>query len=394
MSLFKGHSGARIRLAALTAAALTCTGLAAPADAAVPSWTKVSIVNPGSSPSFSTMTCLSSTNCWSPGYRSTTHKGTTSTYAVMEHWDGARWSPMSTPVGGAELGRVDCASAAECWAAGYTEASSGLTTPVVERWDGRTWNKVLLPVPSVDKDAYVDSVTCLSSSDCFALGGAGVRANAPFSPLVFHFDGTKWSVMAKVGLPAGYKSADLEEMRCPSPANCVAEGVEIPQGSYFDHVYSQIFNGSTWKVVQMPQPYNMRFSYSDAPDLSCPSPGQCVAPVDAAPDANGQTAYTPFLEVWGGTSWRLLSAASASKGTFGNFTDMACLADNDCWATMSAGTGSEVDEWSGGSSWSAGSAPGAATSSFDAVACIPAAACFLLGVDHEGVAIADRLVVP
>ncbi|MGH9104739.1 MAG: hypothetical protein ACRDZX_02670 [Acidimicrobiales bacterium] len=375
---------------ALTAAMATSTCLAAPAYAASPSWATVSIVTPGPHPDFSTITCLSKTDCWSPGYGTVTRKGIASTYAVMEHWAGTRWAPVATPPLGAELGRVDCASAAECWVAGYAEASSGLDTPVLEHWGGATWTKVSLPSIAADKQSYLDSVTCLSRSDCFALGGAGAGANTPFHPIVLHFDGTTWSVSANVRVPKGYKSADLEQMRCPTPTTCIAVGVEIPEGSYFDRVYSQVLHGSTWEIVQMPQPYHMQFSYSDAADLSC-SPGQCVAPVDATPDANGKTIETPFLEVWDGTSWSLLSARPASVRPFGDFTDLACSAANNCWATMSAGSGGEVNEWLGGQSWRAGAVPGAASSSFDAVACVPGSACFVLGANRKGEAIAERL---
>lgn len=199
-------------LVALAVAALASTCLIAPAYAAVPPWANVAIVSPGANPDFSTITCLSATNCWAPGYGTVIHKGIGSTYAVMEHWAGTRWTSVGTPPLGARLGRVDCASAAECWVAGYAEASSGLASPVVEHWDGVTWAKVSLPaIAATDKQAYLDSVTCLSLSDCFALGGAGATVNAPFSPLVFHFDGTTWSVLANVQVPKGYKSADLAD---------------------------------------------------------------------------------------------------------------------------------------------------------------------------------------
>jgi hypothetical protein len=361
--------------------------------AAVPPWAKVNIASPGPNPDFSSITCLSTTNCWAPGYGTVTRKGTASTYALMEHWAGAGWSPVVTPPLGGELGRVDCASATECWVAGYVEAPSGLASPVLEHWDGGAWIKVSLPgIAVADKQAYLDSVTCLSLSDCYALGGAGASTNAPFAPLVFHFDGSTWSVLTDVPVPKGYKSADLEQMRCLSATTCVAEGIEIPEGSYFDHVYSQILHGSNWEVDQMPQPYHFQFSFSDAADLSC-SGGQCVAAVNATPDANGQSIEAPFLEVWNSSSWTLLNAAAASVGRFGDFTDIACLADDNCWATMSAGGDGEVNEWLGGKSWKRGSAPGAVNSSLDAVGCVPSAACFVLGTTRKGVAIADQLVV-
>jgi hypothetical protein len=207
---------------------------------------------------------------------------------------------------------------------------------------------------------------------------------------VFHFNGTKWSIMAKVAKPNGYKSADVEEMRCPTATNCVAEGVEIPTGSYFDHVYSQTFNGSTWTVVQMPQPYHDQYSYADTPDLTCSSPSQCVAPVNAAADANGKTLYSPFIELWNGTSWKLLTVAPSVSKSFSEFTDMACVAGNNCWATQMGGA---IDNWRGGSSWTVGSVPGAASANLDAVGCVPGASCYVLGATYKGAAIADRLVV-
>ena len=379
------------RAAVLAAVLAMVACLSSPAVAA-PSWSALNIQSPPGSAFFSTITCLSTTDCWSPGYSNVTQRGITD--PVMEHWDGNKWSLVSTPVAGAELGRVDCTGAADCWSAGYVEASTGQTGPVVEHWDGVSWSKVLLPALTGDRHEDLDSVTCLSSSECFALGGAGAGETTPFSPLVFHFDGARWSVMAKVAVPKGYKSADLEQMRCTSATSCVAEGVEIPEGSYFDHVYSQTFNGSKWTVAQMPQPYNLQFSSSYAPDLSCPSPSQCVAPVNAAPDANGKTVFTPFLEVWDGGPWKLLSTPPALVKSFGDFTDVACLAEDNCWTTMAANTGGVVAQWRGGQSWTVGSAPSTAGSSFDAVACLPGEACYLVGATDKGMALADRLLVP
>ena len=380
-------------VAALTAGLSWGAFVSAPAWAAAPAWSAVSVISPAGSPFFSTMTCLSTTNCWSPGYSNVVHKGVSSTHAAMEHWDGTQWSPVATPVAGAMLGRVDCTSTGNCWVAGYLGTSTGQDTPVVEHWNGATWAEASLPPVTSGKGAYTDSVTCVSPSECFAMGGAvqsSTSFGAPFSPLVFHFDGTKWSIMAKVAKPNGYKSADVEEMRCPTATSCVAEGVEIPTGSYFDHVYSQTFNGSTWTVVQMPQPYHDQYSYADTPDLTCSSPSQCVAPVNAAADANGKTLYSPFIELWNGTSWKLLTVAPSVSKSFSEFTDMACVAGNNCWATQMGGA---IDNWRGGSSWTVGSVPGAAGANLDAVGCVSGASCYVLGATYKGAAIADRLVV-
>jgi hypothetical protein len=286
----------------------------------------------------------------------------------------------------AELGRVACVSVNQCWVGGYLEANNGNAHPVVEKWNGKVWASSTLPaVSGADKDTYVDSVTCVKASACYAMGGTGVNDSSPFSPVVFRWNGNRWSVMADVPMPKGYKSADVEEMRCTSSKSCVAEGIEIPTGSYFDHAYSDMFNGSRWSIHQMPQPYHATFAYSNAPDLACASATQCVAPLDAAADANGKTIFTPYLEQWNGTSWTLHKVPSKIAKSYGQFTDVACFARSRCWVTTANG----IDEWTGGTSWDVGSTPQPAHASFDAVTCGPTSACFTVGVTAKGRTFAD-----
>jgi hypothetical protein len=370
----------------ISTAVAGATIIVAPAGASGPTWSKVAITSPGGSPFFSTMTCVSGKDCWSPGDTAAAPKY--ATVAVMEHWNGKTWSPVSTPVHGAALGRVACVTAKDCWVGGFLGASNGNVSPVVERWNGKSWASSSLPsVSGSDQNVYVDSVTCLSASSCYAMGGAGNSATSPYSPVVFHWNGATWSTMAGVPMPTGYKSADIEQMRCPTSTICVTEGVEIPTGSYFDRVYSDTLHGSTWKLHQMPQPYHAQYSYSDAPDLTCSSSTQCVAPINTTADANGKTEYTPFLELWNGSSWKLDKVPTSIAKSYGQFTDVACLASSKCWVTTDGG----VDEWTGGTSWTAGSTPEPANSDFDAVACVPANACYLLGVTSKDAAFANRL---
>ncbi len=348
---------------------------------AAPHWQAVAAKSPPGTPTFATATCLTATDCWAAGaWTSGSGAGTTS--PLLEHWSGRTWALVPTPVAGAQLSRVSCSTAEDCWVAG--SASQGHEQrPVVEHWDGRNWSDGVLPaVPSSYTSAYLASVSCISARSCFAVGGAGTGPGlaAGTVPLLFHWDGEAWGREA-VPLPTGYRSADLGALYCFGATSCIADGTEIPVHGYFDRAFSESFNGKAWAAVQVPQPYHFQYSYSAAPDMTCLSAHRCLLPLNAAAHANGQTAFTPYLALWDGSSWSLRSVAEPDG--FSAFADVACAASTDCWLPDGPG----MDHWTGATSLSHVALPGAATTGagvaqLQAVACVPAQACFALGQGH------------
>src|SRR5438105_4462155 len=64
---------------------------------------------------------------------------------------------------------VTCTSASNCWAVGYFNNDAAVQT-LIERWDGSSWTTVSSPNGSASENNYLNGVTCVSASECWAVG--------------------------------------------------------------------------------------------------------------------------------------------------------------------------------------------------------------------------------
>ncbi len=142
------------------------------------------------------VTAISSNNIWAVGEAYT---GNTRFLALVEHWDGSKWSIVPSPNPGnygSALSGVTAISANNIWAVGQTDTSqtSGIQT-LVEHWNGMQWSVV--PSPNIAKVGNLFfAVTAISANNIWAAGVAATRLNGPDSqPLVEHWNGTKWSIV-------------------------------------------------------------------------------------------------------------------------------------------------------------------------------------------------------
>ena len=91
---------------------------------------------------------------------------------------------------------VDCVTQNYCWAVGSWTHTDGRT--LVEHWDGTAWK--IVPSPNADwaTDSHLTAVSCVSSTDCMAVGDASTLSSydldAPIDPLFLHWDGSTWTV--------------------------------------------------------------------------------------------------------------------------------------------------------------------------------------------------------
>lgn len=83
------------------------------------------------------------------------------------------WSIVSSPNASATqhnaLRGVTCVSPSECWAVGYYLAENAAQT-LIERWDGTSWTIVNSPNTSATQSNLLYGVTCESTPDYWAVG--------------------------------------------------------------------------------------------------------------------------------------------------------------------------------------------------------------------------------
>src|SRR5581483_4697048 len=102
-------------------------------------------------------------DCWAVGdYYGTDLLAQT----LIEHWDGTSWAIVSSPnISTADhnfLLGVTCVSASDCWAVGYYANDNFLPQTLVERWDGTSWAIVSSPNTSTTEPNLLIGVTCVS----------------------------------------------------------------------------------------------------------------------------------------------------------------------------------------------------------------------------------------
>ncbi len=123
---------------------------------------------------------LSSTDVWAVG---ATYVGNSSSTLII-HWDGTDWKVVPSPGAGA-LYAVTALSSTNVWAVG---ANAGQT--LIEQWNGTQWN--IIPSPNPGKFGNgLTAVTAISSTDIWAVGAADTTEFG-FQSLVEHWNGKQW----------------------------------------------------------------------------------------------------------------------------------------------------------------------------------------------------------
>lgn len=214
-----------------------------------------------SSPSFKTggdgivnvlnsVAAISASNVWAVG----SHTAANGAYlTLIEHWDGTRWSVVSSPSPSATsnwLYGVAGTSASDVWAVGNTLDGSTL----IEHWNGSSWSVVASPV--VPKGSILYGVKALSATNAWAVGYRPGSSGAPLT-LVLHWDGTAWSVVPSPNLSTEYGSANiLKDVTAVSANDVWAVGMfQNESTDYHQHrTLTLHWDGVAWSVVSSPSP--------------------------------------------------------------------------------------------------------------------------------------------
>ena len=296
------------------------------------------------------ISCIGGSDCWAVGALLSENGNSNPTGTLIEHWNGSSWSivPSPTPVGagvvGAILQSVSCTSSSNCFAVGFATDDNGQNlNDVIERWDGAAWNIVPGGATGQTYD-QLSTVQCLAADDCWAVGNAGPAQQSPnFLPifpgavgdqgLIEHWDGTSWSVTPSATYPS-------------------------PAGGYL-------------------------YGLACATATDCWASGSVTDPISG--DASGL-----LMEHWDGSAWADVSASVPGSANPGILSSISCLSSVQCWAVGSLGSfggggGSGfqpqafIDNWNG-SSWSIDPSPNVTALSFlDSISCVPAVGCLAAG---------------
>jgi hypothetical protein len=223
--------------------------------------------------------------------------GRLSGMTLAEHWNGRKWSPLTTKHDGELIG-VACPATGNCTAVGQNMGGKALAA----HWNGKAWSDQ--SVASPDQFNALGGVSCTAVKDCVAVGtGGSVTSSAlDLAPLAEHWTGGKWAVLTVPDpAPAG-DASELNSVSCTSATNCMAVGDYSDQADTTDTTVAEQWNGATWTVLTTPSPAK----FSILGSVSCPSAGHCIAVGGSSATATG--AVSPLTEVWNGSTWTVVTA--------------------------------------------------------------------------------------
>ncbi len=204
-------------------------------------WVIVGISNPSPDPFavLNGVACMSNGECWAVGY-----SGNVSiTRPLIEQYTGSRWiivdarNPSAAPF--VALNAIACVGQ-QCWAVG----SSGIGEPaLLEHFTGSTW-----VIGAQSSGGVAIGVSCPSVEDCWAVGQTQQPAIAQGPPMIEHYNGISLTADHTPNQIAGETGAVLTGVSCVSVSDCWAVGFgggEGNQGTIIEQ-----YTGSDWRVIR------------------------------------------------------------------------------------------------------------------------------------------------
>ena len=269
------------------------------AGATAPAWSIVPSASPAGAGVLSSVTCFSASDCMAVG---STITGEVTGKTLAERWNGARWSIVASanPDNNAGLNALSCASAAACVAVG-NHGKLG-NDPLVERWDGKTWTPAASPTSGTSDITLLSSVSCPSVTRCMVVGYLYHQETGEIETIAERWDGKRLSV---VPTPNGKSGGSFSAVTCVSASNCTAVGAAI---ATFPTRVAMVahWDGHHWSAVSTHDPPGSKTS--TLAGVSCTSSTMCVAVGTWARSSDPLAATFTLTERWNGKSWSYVAS--------------------------------------------------------------------------------------
>lgn len=335
------------------------------------SWTAETSPNPAPEDELYSVSCASVSVCvavgvWSSnGFFSSDFKSG-SIQPLVEVDTGGAWRVVPTPTS-TDLGSVSCVSASQCVAVGDRAVGNGDDRTLVEQYTGGGWAEVPSPAVSGAGDSVLNGVSCVSASDCVAVGQWDNGTGGGQHTLVEQYAGGGW---AEVSSPDANGATDsvLEDVSCTGTV-CVAVGYwDAGSSGALDPLLEEDTAGA-WMQVESPV-----LTGADLNGVSCVSVSRCIVV--------GEKANHPFVLQGSGTSWTEVPVATSGGGAPGSLDSVSCATPSECIAVGFTGTsahGPPLVEQETGSGWTEVAGAPAEDGNLVSVDCVAASGCIAVG---------------
>jgi hypothetical protein len=326
----------------------------------------------------SAVSCASATACVAVGsYNDLEDYG----FPLAEIWNGSKWTIASVPMPAAAVSGVfadvSCVSARACIAVGNYLTGEGVGVAMVEAWNGYRWSIEATPTPARALDTSLWGISCASADACTAVGGFDTPTGRGGS-ISEEWNGTAWTIHG-VPLPVGAIGGRIEAVSCTAARACTAVG-GYGTRSGGGLTLAEAWNGATWTIQATPNPHG---GGSELSAVSCTSATACMATGSyATAFAFGLT----IAESWNGKGWVLEKTPNVAGEDGSVFTGVSCVSPADCTAVglyfdNSANNGPLAEVWDG-TRWAmeaTAATPGTISSALQGISCTTAAQCTAVG---------------
>ena len=253
------------------------------------------------------VSCPAANECWAVGGTLDPASGDV-VGSLAFRWDGSSWTMAAIPASGQsddQLSSVSCTNATDCWAVGTASANpfdsdvlpnllykSQGARPWLLHWDGSTWSGSTRADPQSPTGAALSGVTCVGSTDCWAVGSTMNAAGHASEPLAEQWNGATWSVAPTTMSDYG----TLANVTCLSANACWAVGAfSVPTGQqkgWNPQSLIERWDGSAWSVDESPAVNAVSFLYG----VACWRGARCFATGFSVADPNNFTPRTLIEE--------------------------------------------------------------------------------------------------
>ncbi len=307
------------------------------------SWSVVPSPDPGGGNNFLfAVRAASPDDVWAVGSFEDTSGPSVVTKTLILHWDGTKWSQVTSPSPGTAFSGVEAVrvvSANDVWAVGSFGSSSGETRSLILHWNGTAWKRVASPNPAVVND--LDWVTSTSSTDVWAVGlvsstsalaghmlrpGTHIAARTDPRTFIVHWNGTRWS---QVTSPSPGAFDFLQGVGATSTSNAWAVGTTSTTDTA-DQTLILHWNGTAWKRVTSPNPGGSSAD-NELSGLATTATGNAWAVGSFDDSSNNQQA---FIARWDGSSWQQVQIPTT--GTSSALFGVGASSSGNAWAVGSA----------------------------------------------------------